>query len=104
MKITIHDDLMKFCCFGLTRIVKLKIVHEDYSVGNVYSRRPRISYHKPNHTERYDKYEVDDITVYVEKIIKTKNDHLEFVLEKLMGKHSCHVKGIELDAVPSEIE
>ena len=104
MKITIHEDLMNYLHVHEHNIIKLKTAHEDYSVGNIYSKRPRISYHEPNHPERYDKYEVDDITVYVQKGIKTKNDHIEFILEKLMGKHSCHVKGIELDVIPSDKE
>ncbi|MEA3424186.1 MAG: CC/Se motif family (seleno)protein [Bacillota bacterium] len=102
MKITIQDKLMEYLHEHEYKIIKLKLVHEDYSVGNVYSKRPIISYHEPNHLERYDRYEIDDIVVYIQKGIKAKNDHIEFIFEKLLGKHSCHVKGVELDKMPSE--
>ncbi|MBN2260626.1 MAG: hypothetical protein JW702_08770 [Clostridiales bacterium] len=100
MIVTVEKNLMDYLHEHHHDIIKLELIHEDYSLGNIYSKMPHISYHKPPNPEYYDKYTVDDITVYVEKGISAKNDQLDFIFEKMLGKRACHVHGIVLDEYP----
>jgi len=99
MKVTIQKELSEYMHEHHRDTISLRLIHDDLSNGNINSNHPRIRWSEPKHTERFDRIEVDDITVYVEKDIKTNNDSLEFIHEKLLGVHRCHVRGLNLDFV-----
>ena len=104
MKVTIQNELNEYMHSHDHDTISLKLIHDDYSSGNVYSNHPRIRWHEPKHMENFDKYIVDDITVYVAKNVRACDDKLEFVHEKLLGIHRCHVKGLNLDYVTEFME
>ena len=97
MKVAIGADLNEYMHKHHHDTVMLSLIHDSYGPLNIYSKHPRIRYHEPKHLEAYDKYIVNDITVYVSKKVKAYNDQLMFVDEKLFGIHRCHVKGLNLD-------
>lgn len=99
MKVTIQKELSDYMHEHNHNTISLRLIHDDLANGNLYSNHPRIRWSQPKHTERYDKIEVDDFTIYVEKDIKTNNDSLEFIDEQLFGIHRCHVRGLNLDFV-----
>ena len=99
MKIIMNSDVKDYLKSHNHNEITLKLLHKDCCTGNVYSRNPDISYHKPDKTEDYDYYEIDDFKVFISKDVEAYDDTLEFVHEKLMGKHACHVKGLKLDNV-----
>lgn len=99
MKVTIQKELSDYMHSHNHDTISLRLIHDDLANGNLYSNHPRIRWSQPKHTERYDKIEVDDFTIYVEKDIKTNNDSLEFIDEQLFGIHRCHVRGLNLDFV-----
>lgn len=97
MKVKIDHNLEEYMHKHHHDTISLKLVHDDLSIGDVNTKQPRINYKTPNHEEQFDKYIVDDITVYVSKNVECEKDTLEFVDEKLLGMHRCHVKGIKMD-------
>lgn len=99
MKVTIQNELNEYMHSHDLNTISLRLIHDDYSAANIYSEHPRIRWEKPKHVERFDKYTIDDITVFVAKDIKAVDDTLELVHEKLLGIHRCHVKGLDLDYV-----
>lgn len=58
--------------------------------------RPSIHYSKPDKTSNFDKYTVDDFTVYVDKEVQCKHDKLEFVQSSRGNAETCNVKGVRL--------
>lgn len=75
--------------------------HTIYTYG--ITKHPVINYKKPKNMELYDAYQVGDITVYVEKNVKTVNDELEFIDKKMWRFHRCQVRGIEYNYDPETI-
>lgn len=99
MKVTIQKELSDYMHSHHHDTISLRLIHDDLANGNINSNHPRIRWSVPKHTERFDKIEVDDFKIYVEKDLKTNNDSLEFIHEKLFGVHRCHVRGLNLDFV-----
>lgn len=99
MKVIMNEDVKEYLKTHHHGEIVLKLLHTDGSTGNVYSRNPSISYHKPEKMDDFDVYEIDEFKVFIEKDVEAYDDTLEFVHEKLMGKNSCHVKGLKLDNV-----
>lgn len=99
MKIIINSELKEYLHSHEHNDIMLKLIHTDGSTGNVKSRNPEINYHIPKDMDNYNMYEIDDFKVYIAKDVEAYDDTLEFVHEKLMGKHACHVKGLKLDNV-----
>ena len=97
MKVSIETGLNEYMHSHHHDTLMLSLIHDNYGAGNVNSNHPRIRYHEPKHPELFDKYLVDEIMVYVSKEVKAYDDELEFVHEKLLGVHRCHVTGINLD-------
>lgn len=97
MNITLHDDLKAYLKEKVHDTLTLKLTHNDYSSMNTESKTPEVTYHPPHNTDDFNVFTVDDITLYIDKTAKLSGDHLEFVLESLLGIHACHVKGLDLD-------
>ena len=97
MKILIQNDLKTYLDEHKHDTISLKLVHHDLSTGNIYTKVPEIKYHAPHDLDEFDDYDVDGIKIYVAKDIKAYDDTLEFVHEKLLGVHACHVKGLNLE-------
>lgn len=97
MKVTIQNELNEYMHSHHRDTITLQLIHDGYTTGNIYFKHPRIRLHGPKHAEKYEKFEVDDIIVFIEKNVKAEGDTLEFVHEKLLGIHRCHVKGLDLD-------
>lgn len=72
----------------------LKLEHDDFSGYNMNARHPKITYTKPRMTQGYDTYQVEDITVYVERGISTTDSELTFVDHQYKGHHECEVIGM----------
>lgn len=49
---------------------------------------------KPQDTEEYDKYAIDDITVYVRSDVKAKDDLLKIKYSKMLWIEKLVVEGI----------
>jgi len=99
MNIIISSDTKEYLHYHNHNDLMLKLLHNDCCTGNIYSRNPNISYHAPKKIDDFNMYEIDDLKVYIAKDVEAYDDTLEFVHEKLMGKHACHVKGLKLDKV-----
>lgn len=97
MKVTIQKELSDYMHAHNHNTISLRLIHDDLSMGNLYSNHPRIRWSEPKHVERFNKYVIDDITVFIEKDIKTTDDALEFIHETMLGVHRCHVRGLNLD-------
>lgn len=97
MIITLHDDLKAYLKEKAHDTITLKLIHTDYSSANTESKIPEITFIPPKDSEAFNVFNVDDITLYIEKTAKSDTDQLEFVLESLLGVHACHVKGLNLD-------
>lgn len=99
MKVTIQKELSDYMHEHKLNTISLRLIHDDLSNGNYYSNHPRIRWHEPKHMERYDKILVDGFSIYLEKDLHVKNDSIEFIHEKMLGIHRCHVRGLDLDFV-----
>ena len=77
--------------------ISLRLVHNDYTTGNVYTEVPRIRFKAPHDIENFDSYVVDGVRVFVDKDVQANGDTIEFFEESMLGIHRCHVKGIRLD-------
>ncbi|MGB3366461.1 MAG: CC/Se motif family (seleno)protein [Acidaminobacteraceae bacterium] len=99
MKIIISSDAKEYLHSHKHNDIMLKLLHTDCCTGNINSRNPNISYHKPKRIDDFNMYEIDDFKFYIGKDVEAYDDTLEFVHEKLMGKNACHVKGLKLDNV-----
>lgn len=97
MKITIEEKVMNYLHEHHKQVITLNLEHSGYSGYDAHLKHPHVRFHQPRHTENFNQYQVDDITVYVEKDIPTIEDQLIFQDETLLGHHSCHVKGIDLE-------
>lgn len=51
----------------------------------------------PAALDKYDKYMVDGITIYIQKDIKTVNGQFHFKLDKLLMFEKVIVHGLDLD-------
>lgn len=54
---------------------------------------PRIIFNRPTDTTMYDKYLIDDITVFVSQKIEAINDELVIMDQVVDGKDTCYVDG-----------
>lgn len=54
---------------------------------------PRMIFSKPVNESHFNKYSVDDITIYVAKNIEAEEDELEIIDLKVDGMDTCHVRG-----------
>ena len=54
---------------------------------------PRIVFNEPMDITRYDKYLIDDITVYVSRKIKAINDEIVIMDQVVDGMDTCYVDG-----------
>lgn len=97
VKVTIQKELSDYMHAHHHNTISLRLIHDDIGVGNMNSIHPRIRYKVPKHTERFDKFVVEDFDIYVEKGIEAKEETIEFIHEKMFGVHRCHVRGINLD-------
>jgi hypothetical protein len=98
LNVRVQDDLKTYLHTHHHDTISLRVRHNDYITGSINTLTPKIRFKDPTHKDRFDVYEVDGITVYVEKEIEAESDTLEFVDEHVMGIHRCHVKGIRLDS------
>ncbi|MGB3367583.1 MAG: hypothetical protein WBA54_08845 [Acidaminobacteraceae bacterium] len=57
---------------------------------------PSVGYHVPEFPERYNIYEVKDITVYVKKNVNTDNDKLEFFTNSFLFLTTLEVRGVKV--------
>ncbi len=97
MKILIQDELKAYLAEHEHDTITLKLVHNDLSTGNIYTKKPEIRYSPPHDLAEFDNYQVDSLNIYIAKDILAYEDTLEFVHEKLFGIHACHVKGLNLE-------
>ncbi len=97
LNIVLHDDLKEYLVKHNHDTIALKLIHSDFTSANINSMNPKISYEKPDSPENYDEYHIDNVTVYVDKNAEAYDNTLEFVEEKALGIHRCHVKGLKLD-------
>lgn len=97
MKIALDDKLVDYMHSHHRDIITVTLVNDVYNTYYIQqTKHPIIKYRKPRHAEEYDTYKVDDITVYVDKDIKTYHDELKFKDDKFLGMHRCHVEGIDI--------
>lgn len=96
MNVNLEKELVDYMHTHDHDVITLKLVHDAFSDYHYLSMHPSIRYKRPKHEERFEKFEIGDITVYVEKHVKTTHDELTFVDEKLLGIHRCHVVGLDL--------
>lgn len=101
MKVLLSEDLKKYLHEHDHNVIVLKLLHTECCTGNINSRRPDVTYKEPHNPEDFETYTVDDFKVYIEKDVHAYGDTVEFIHESLLGKHSCHVKGLNLDNVPT---
>ncbi len=57
--------------------------------------QPAVNVGTPKDTDSYNTFEVDDITVYVRKDTKTKNDELTISTVKILWIDNLTVEGME---------
>lgn len=94
MKVKLDDNLINYMHDHHKHTLTLKLVHDDYSGYDIFSKHPKVSYHQPRHPENYNTFTANDITLYVEKGIRAKEEELLFKDEKVFGTHHCKVSGI----------
>lgn len=99
MNVTLQEALKNYLNEHNHTVITLKLVHNDYSSANMNSKMPAITFQAPDVLEDFDTQTVDGFTLYLEKGVVAYDNHLEFVLEKLLGINACHVKGLDLDNV-----
>lgn len=97
MNVIIDHDFEQYMHNHHHDILTLKLVTSGYSIGVSTSVEPKINYRKPRHEELYDKYIVDDITVYVAKNIKSFDGTIRFEDKKILGMHRCNIRGVKLE-------
>lgn len=96
MRVEVDKKLLGYMHDHHKHVIALKLIHDYYSGYNANIKHPRIKYKKPYHEENYDKFEVKDITIFVEKNIPTIEDQLTFTDDKFLGIHQCHVLGLDI--------
>ncbi len=97
LNIVLQDDLKTYLKQHHHTEISLRLIHNDYTTGNVYTEVPRIRFKEPRDIENFDAYTVDDVQVFVDKEVKANDDTIEFFEESMLGIHRCHVKGVRLD-------
>lgn len=55
-----------------------------------------MSFGKPKALQQFNEYNIDDITIYVNKFIEPKEDSLTIKLNKFLGIKSIHVSDIKI--------
>lgn len=99
MRVVIEDELKEYMQKHNHDSISLQLSNRRMRNANALTTkriRPRIKYHQPKNVESFDKYNVDDIAVYVDKNLKTKDDTIKFVAEKTLGIKRCHVQGLDV--------
>lgn len=66
---------------------------DEFVLSKPRAAEPRMIFNRPTNETNFDKYLVDDITVYVAKNIKAENDVLEIIDQRVKGMDTCHVNG-----------
>ena len=98
LNVVLREDVKEYLKQHHHNDISLRLMHNDYSTGNVYTRSPRIRFKAPRDEQNFDSYMVDGVRVFVEKEIEAYDDTIEFVEETFLGIHRCHVKGVKLDS------
>ncbi|MCD4712013.1 MAG: hypothetical protein K8R73_01905 [Clostridiales bacterium] len=99
LNIVLQDNLKAYLKKHHHDTISLRLVHNDYATGNINTINPEIHFKKPYSPENYNEYHIDDVTIYIDKEAEAYDDTLEFVEEKALALHHCHVKGLKLDKV-----
>lgn len=97
LNVVLQDNLKDYLRQHHHNDISLRLVHNDYMTGNVYTEIPRIRFKAPHDIENFDSYMVDGVRVFVDKDVRTNDDTIEFFEESMLGIHRCHVKGVKLD-------
>lgn len=97
LNVVLQDDLKAYLRENHHHEISLRLIHNDYTNGSIYTEIPRIRFKAPRDIEHFDSYTVDGVMVFVDKEVKANEDTIEFFEESLLGVHRCHVKGIKLD-------
>jgi len=97
LNIVLQDDLKDYLRQHHHNEISLRLVHNDYATGNVYTEVPRIRFKAPHDIDNFDAYTVDDVRIFVDKDVKANEETIEFYDESMLGIHRCHVKGVRLD-------
>ena len=97
LNVVLQDDLKDYLNEHHKSEISLRLIHNDYSTGNINTELPRIRFKAPDDIENFDSYTVDGIRVFVDKEVQADGDTIEFYDESLLGIHRCHVKGVRLD-------
>lgn len=97
LNIILQEDLKEYLKKHNHDTITLKLSHSDFTSANINSMRPEIDYENPDSPEKYDEYHIDNVTIFIDKDAEAYDNTLEFVEEKALGIHRCHVKGLRLD-------
>ena len=97
LNVVLQDNLKEYLKDHHHSEISLRLTHNDYTTGNVYTEVPRIRFKAPHDKENFDSYTVDGVTVFVDKDVKANGDTIEFYDDSILGIHRCHVKGVRLD-------
>ena len=57
---------------------------------------PKVSFGKPKSIQNFDEYIIDDVSVYIEKIIEPKGKELKIKFHKILGVKYLSVDGVKL--------
>lgn len=105
MNVQLDPNLVDYLQHHHHNTLTLTMIDDMYNFYNIlHTQYPLITYKMPKDIERYDTYHSDDITVYVQKNVITKDDELEFYDKKKWGIHHCCVKGISYKKIDCSIQ
>ncbi|MBN2795243.1 MAG: hypothetical protein JXR88_07565 [Clostridia bacterium] len=97
MNVKLEQKLIDYMHDHHKNVIALTLKQEDTSGSELQVKYPKVKYHKPNDEEHFQKFQIEDITIYVENDIPTLEDQLYFVDEKLFNIHRCQVIGVDVN-------
>jgi len=62
--------------------------------GSVYM--PSVGYKEPAALNQYERYFVDNINVYIHKLVKAESEELKFIFKNFLALKYVDVEGIKL--------
>ncbi len=93
MRIEIDNKVKKYLNKKCKNIISVNMFASDSS--DIHVATPVIKLNEPNNTNEYNIYEIDNITIYIHKNIRTK-DTLRFYLVNYIFTKSIDVIGIKI--------
>lgn len=99
MKVKLGHHLEDYLHQHHHNVISLELTMENTKhVGEKFTTKarnpePRLVFSQPMDQTGFDRYTVDDITIYVAQNIKAKNDELIIMDQVVDGMDTCHVEG-----------